>query len=141
MDKLDEYRSQLRDFPNLPGGTRFPSSRQECPECSRKALEDNWPPNYGGGGGSWGVGGTFKSHGSQKFVCVPCRIAFRVSFKETTTCTDDGTVLGKTEVKREVTVSETVPLVEMDGKLLTPHDVSREEYKDKHGEYRVEVYG
>jgi hypothetical protein len=44
-------------------------------------------------------------------------------------------------VEREVNYSETVPLVEKDGILLTPHDVSREKHKEEHGEYPVEVYG
>jgi len=129
---------KLKDWVNAEKvGTRFPPSRQLCPNCNQATLEDRWPPDYGGGSS----GGKFsKTWVSQKFVCVPCRIAFRVSYHETIEYVDDGTFLGNKKVDRTVTVLETVPLVEQDGCLLTPYDVGQEEYKREHGEYPSEAY-
>ncbi len=134
---------KLKDWDNADEtGTRFPKSKQLCPGCNQSCLMDTWPPDYGStngaimeGGGSWA-----KSTGSQKFVCVPCKIAFRVFYMEETRRIDDGTHRGKREVTREINVSETIPLVEKDGYLLTPHDVWIEEYKDEYGEYPTERY-
>jgi len=132
---MDEIK--LRDWENEDEvGTRFPVSQFECPECGEKALEDNWPPNYGGGSTCWleeedVIMGEFS--GSQKCVCTQCKIAFKIFLHEESK--------GGSVVKREVDCSEIVSLVEKDGCWLTPHDVWREEYKDEHGEYPKEIYG
>lgn len=130
---------KLKDWANADKvGTRFPPSKQLCPSCGQPALEDTWPPDYGGG--CVGPHGS-ESYGSMKFVCVPCRVAFRASYRERRRHVDDGTYWGKEEIEREVTLSETVPLVEMDGFLLTPHDVWREDVKKRTGKYPQEAYG
>ena len=134
---MDELK--LKNFTNW---NRFPISTQVCPECKQHALYDSWPPDYGGGADySGGAGAVSKSWGSSKFVCIPCKIAFRISFKKTTKHIDDGTFIGKSETETEISVSKTVPLVEKDGFLLTPHDVFMEEYKEKNGEYPQVAFG
>jgi len=130
---MDELK--LKNFSNWD---RFPESKQLCPECKQHALYDNWPPDYGGGSSG---GDISKSWGSSKFVCIRCKIAFRVSFKTTTRHTDDGTFAGRHETETEISISKTVPLVEKDGYLLTPHDVYREDYKEKNGEYPQIAFG
>lgn len=104
---------------------RFRCGDQLCPRCGKPALEDHWPPNY------WFL--FFEpgdergcERGSMKYVCVPCKTAFLVSY--------DG------PIPAERKVSEITPLIEKGGKLLTPHDVWTEKYKEEHGEYPQESY-
>lgn len=120
----------LRDWVNKDeAGTRFPPSRHKCPQCGGATLADNWPPNYGGGAsmylGDGNVVHTF--YGSQKCVCLVCKIAFVHSYRM-----DGGEYQGDAH--------NITPLVERDGFLLTPHDVWREDYKVEHGEYPREAY-
>lgn len=129
---------QLKDWENKEeAGTRFPPLSQVCPHCGEKLLEDTWPPNYcsgSGGGHGW------ESSGSVKAVCTQCKLFFLIYWKESHKHSDDGTLLGYDVVEREQEFVKELPLIERDGYWLTPHDVSREEYRDKHGEYRKEVY-
>ena len=131
---------ELNDWENADThGTRFPESRFKCPLCKQKALEDNWPPNYGSyAGTTGGQGGFTREESSQKCVCVPCRVAFRVGVRKVEEWNDEVQEMLVTE--NQEFYSETVPLVEKDGVLLTPHDVWREEYKEEHGEYPLEAY-
>jgi len=134
----DEMRALLQDYGNTEEvGTRFPlgvgydEKPILCPVCKQQALADNWPPNYWHSSGGWsGIEGE-ESHwyteGSIKCVCLPCKIAFRY-FQA-----GDGNTW-------ETRYSEQIPLVEKEGKWLTPHDVWREEYKQEHGEYPQEAY-
>lgn len=137
--KLNEYREKLADFKNAKTrGSRFFTSSYTCPECGHLALADNWPPNYGGGSGC----GTFQeSHGSQKCVCVPCKIAFRVSEVHKQKLVG----MSMVTVEHNVTYSENVPLVlgtvdRLKGKLLTPTDVSDEKYFKEHGKFPRVAY-
>ena len=123
----------LKEFSNT---RRFTPSGQECPSCSKKALRDNWPPNYSGGGFS--SDGTGYNVGTVKYVCTECKTAFaireRSDFSRDPLTRQSVTVEGRTTVY-------TQPLVEReDGVWLTPHDVTQEEYKKIHGHYREEVY-
>src|SRR3972149_1749330 len=68
---------------NLDGVVvRFHPSEYQCPQCKQNAIDDDWPPNYGGGrtmgGGSKGFSGIFRWGSSQKCVCLNCKIAFIV---------------------------------------------------------------
>lgn len=125
---------QLKEMGNWG---RFSRSLHHCPQCDKVALCDNWPPNYGGASGSISLsGGDFfssESGATIKHVCKSCRIAFVISTYEKTT---SGQV-----VETRADAHNIVPLVEQDGFWLTPHDVWREEYKQKHGEYPAESYG
>ena len=117
----------LKDWENAAEvRTRFPPSRHACPQCGGATLADNWPPNYGGG---MSGGGINKSWGSQKCICMACRIHFVHS---------ESTETGQSPQASDHAI---VPLVEHDGYLLTPHDVRREEEKERTGEYPVERYG
>ena len=129
---------KLKDWRNADkAGTRFPPSTQLCPKCNQPVLMDKLPPDYGGGMS----GNRFsESWGSQKFVCVSCQISFRVSYREKTQYIDDGTFMGNPKIDRQVTVSDSVPLIERAGYLLTPYDVDQEKYKAVHGYYRVDSY-
>lgn len=132
---------ELRDWTNVGTDdgkgrivtTRFPPSEFKCPDCQKPLLEDNWPPNYGGGsGGGGGMGGKWfwTSTSSQKCVCLSCKTAVRLTIKESS------------DTPRTVEFSARVPLVQHeDGTWLTPHDLWREEYKTEHGEYPREAYG
>ena len=119
----------LKDWVIRPGQrnyvSRFPQSEFPCPECRKYLLEDNWPPNYGGGSGG---GGQWQSHSSLKCVCLNCKICVRLFITEASNS------------PRQVKYSDTVALVQHGDVWLTPHDVFREEYKEKHGEYPEEVY-
>jgi len=121
---------KLKDWTNKDKvGTRFPQSQTKCPLCNQNALEDKWPPDYGSGA----TGGEFsRFEGSQKYICLNCKVAFRVSYKKET---KNGEI-----IVDETKYSETVPLIEQDGYLLTPHDVWRENYKKENGEYPKEIY-
>jgi len=133
---------KLKDWLNKDKvGTRFPKSSQLCPKCKQPTLEDTWPPNYCGGGTVFdGSNRQNISYGSKKFICLPCKISFVVSYSETTEYIDDGTFLGNRKTDRNLACSEPVALVERDGYLLTSHDVCREEYKQKHGDYPTDAY-
>ena len=131
-------KPKLKDWLNADEvGTRFPRSKQLCPKCGQPCQEDRWPPDYWT---STGDGTVFESSGSQKFVCTPCRIAFRVLEYKKRSHIDDGTFMGREDVYRKLTVSEITDLVEKDGFLLTPHDAWREEYRTQNGKYPVEAY-
>jgi len=127
---------KLRDWDSAEArGTRFPLSERACPECGEMMREDNWPPNYGGsssGGGFW------EESGSIKYVCISCRMTYRISYQRRGHYPPPQPLVIVDEEKE--VVSEGVPLVEHDGHLLTPHDVWREEYRTEHGEYPPEVY-
>ncbi len=110
------------------GYPRFRPSRYRCPRCNRLALEDNWPPNYGGSKGCFRDGALhFESGGTVKCVCVHCRVWFEVHWANI-----DGVETALPSVARE--------LVLHNGKLLTPHDVWRQKYFDEHGEWPREAY-
>lgn len=113
---------------------RFTPSKYQCPQCGQLVLNDNWPPDYWSGNGSFSMAGegVMEVKGSQKCVCLPCKIAFRVFIREVWR--------GDSVQNSEMGHSEIVPLVERDGFLLTPHDVWREGYKAEHGAYPQEVY-
>ena len=129
---------KLKEWENAAEGhRRFIESRQLCPHCQQPALEDNWPPNYGGGSSG---GGFSTMSGFQKFICVSCRIAFIISYMIKTEHIDDGTFMGHDKIEEKITVSEHVPLIEKDGYLLTPHDVWREKIKAETGHYPSEAY-
>lgn len=126
----------LKDWENASeAGTRFPPSKFHCPQCGKWALQDNWPPNYGGGSGYFDLatgGMVYESGGNIKCVCLDCRIAFVVHvFRRTQ---------GVQEIEAVETVHDVVPLVESGDYLLTPHDVYRENYKAEHGGYPGESY-
>jgi len=84
-----------------------------------------------------GVGSISETSGSVKCVCIPCRIAYRVSYQEKQELQEVGEF--KTQawitVEKKTEFSETVPLEERGGVLLTPADVRDEDYKEEHGEY------
>ncbi len=110
-------------------GWRWLKSDRLCDECGQRMIEDHWPPNYGGGSSD---GFESKYSYMVKFVCTNCKLHYsggiyeeRRDFKL---------------IKREEKINAPVPLVEMNGVWLTPHDVKREKYKEEHGEYPVEVY-
>ena len=129
--KLKEWENTNDDH------RRFTKSHQSCPQCGQLALEDHWPPSYGGGSS----GGLFsESSGFQRFVCVSCRVAFIVSYNIKTKQIDNGTFLGGIKTEETIKVSNIVSLIEKDGYLLTPHDVWREKVKEETGEYPREVY-
>jgi len=109
--------------------TRFPASDIDCPVCNNKVLMDNWPPNYFSGGLYYDSDGKMVSSGggTLKVVCAHCKTASLVVM---THKNDQWT---RQFVKTE-------PLVEMDGRWLTPYDVDQEEYKKEHGTYRRDVY-
>lgn len=108
---------------------RFRPSSCDCPDCSKPALEDAWPPNYGGGGGmsnySW-------YSGTVKYVCERCRIWFKMLHKNErrngVTIVDSREIIAKGD------------LVVMGGNLLTPYDVDQEAYKKEHGKYKTMQY-
>ena len=102
---------------------RFRWAGHNCPLCGQEALEDAWPPNYTG---CSFIGTVFREWGSVKCICVPCQVAFRVGWNG--------------DESAERTCSETVPLKEHAGKLLTLHDVYREDHRSEHGEYPREAY-
>jgi hypothetical protein len=118
----------LQDWTNADKvGTRFPPSKFQCPDCHHLLLEDNWPPNYGGGSAG---GSSWTTSYSQKCVCLPCKTAVRVSVRESS------------NAPKTIEFSERVPLVQhTDGTWLTPHDVRREQIKAELGEYPTESYG
>ena len=143
MERFDDFRELLMDWTNRDEvGTRFPSFRQPyglpekivCPVCyGSNLLSDDWPPNYGGGH----AGGGFSSMSAGfKIICVDCRVHIRGGFSvehENGVLVDSGVsyqdpVLLQTHERHP-------------GKLLTPHDISREEYFDEHGEYQRLAYG
>lgn len=129
-------KNDLLDWSNLAAaGTRFPESEYKCPKCGGETLEDIWPPNYGGMKGCFSVedgSSNFESSGSVKCICLNCALFFVVSYWEKT-------INGKT-VERKEAIHDETPLVELNGKYLTPHDVWRENYKEEHGEYPSEAY-
>jgi hypothetical protein len=135
---MEEHRALLRDFSNVEeAGTRFPESQGFdglpilCPKCQEPALEDRWPPNYHGSSYTISSDGTTfhgEAHGSWKCVCVSCRIAFRFWYQGDRN-------------KPETGYSDTEPLVEYEGKWLTPHDVWRQAYYQEYGEWPLEAYG
>ena len=131
-----KIKEQLLEWDSPSIGWRFQPSSYECPQCNKKALMDNWPPNYWGSNSYYGEDGNeYESYsmGGVKHVCLDCKIAFEIDHYEKLV---DGK---QTEFRNEIL--QITPLVKRgDGKLLTPHDVWREDYKDKHGEYPVEVY-
>lgn len=133
---------------------RFPKSHTPCPECGGETLRDEWPPNYGGGS----LNQYQSISGSNiKHICLHCRIHFMVHVYEhqsmdgnpitvelpdlfvitTKTLDANNRLLGVVGYS----ISSIRPLVERDGKLLTPHDVVRYEYHDKHGIWPIESYG
>ena len=117
-----EWLDQLIDFEN---GGRFRWAGVKCPLCGQEALADEWPPNYCGCAMriNYEKGtSSIREWGALKCVCVPCRVAFSIHWEES---------------RQDVKYSETVPLVEKNGKLLTPFDAWCEEYKEEHGEYPV----
>lgn len=121
---------KLKDWSNKDKvGTRFPQSDTKCPLCKKNTLGDLWPPNYGSCSSAFD---NVHVETSQKFVCVDCKIAFRVFYKKE--IKDDKVIIDETKY------SEVIPLVEQDGYLLTPHDVYRENYKKENGEYPSESY-
>ncbi len=131
-------RAELQDWTNVGTGdgkvaTRFPPSDFKCPDCQQTLLQDNWPPNYGGGSASGGgLGGRsyWTSSRSQKCVCLRCKTAVCLTIRESS------------DNPRTVEFSERVPLVQSEhGVWLTPHDVWREKYKAQNGEYPSESYG
>src|SRR3990167_10589468 len=116
---------KLKDWANATeGGTRFPPSKFNCPQCGRRALQDDWPPNYVGGAGSFDLATgeiMYESGGNIKCVCLDCRIAFVIhEFRRTQ---------GAREITANETVHDILPLVESGDYLLTPHDVYLEQYK------------
>lgn len=119
--------STLIEFTNA---RRFLPSRHRCPQCGGATLEEHFPPSYGGGTYS-----TTRSEwdSSQKLVCLACRIHFvRYEYHRRET--------GAADID-DVRMMNIVPLVERDGKLLTPHDVRCYAYYDKHGVFPVSEYG
>jgi len=130
---------RLKEFAYSDTGPRFRKPiwlDVKCPQCGAEVLEDTSPPNYWQGETTTENGiyiDVSFSLGGIKYVCERCRIAFKVGYYRKTM---DGTLV---EEKKES--YDIVPLVEKDGWLLTPHDVWREKYKQKHGQYPHEVYG
>lgn len=125
MAKLKENKGNYK---------RFRPCRHNCPDCGKPALEDAWPPNYFGGSGWTSADGVCRgeSSGQVKCVCEKCRIWFVVLVKEQYI---------RTSINRTEEIINRGELVEKDDILLTPHDVSQEEYKEKHGHYQRLVYG
>jgi len=121
---------KLKDWNNKDKvGTRFPPSTQICPRCKQPVLRDTWPPDSTGGGmGTCKPDGSshYEGSGSAKFVCLSCKIAFKVSYTDVT--------------ERKTVVSGPVDLVEKDGYLLTPYDVWREKVKEETGQYPQGTY-
>ena len=118
----------LREFAN---GGRFNRSVFKCPQCGGETLQDDWPPNYTHGSGS---SDHYESWGHVKCVCLSCRIAFVMDYSNKWSNDID-------QREHLEQAHNIAPLIERDGVLLTPHDVKREEYKEKHGEYPRESYG
>ena len=144
-DEYNSFRDLLKDWTNRDKyGTRFPlaEAKFSCPICHGRVLEDNWPPNYGGGSSG---GKYFKSGYGMKCICPKDRVFFRASYYEEGEYIDNANSRGQKFTHRGVSYDEPVPLVEMEingvMKLLTPHDVSNEKYKQEHGEYPIESYG
>jgi len=106
-----------------------------CPHCEEQMYLDNWPPNYWGGSSSiFEEPGKYisKDSGRNKYVCVNCcREVHIFMWREGKD--------GVTTHGEEIIYNE--PLVERNGKLLTKHDVWREDYREEHGEYPREAYG
>lgn len=105
-----------------------PTRRHVCPRCGGPVLQDNWPPNTSGGNMDT-VG--IQAHGSVKYVCQACRIAFRVKWTHR---------FEQGQAQDGFAVTGITTLVERDGYLLTPHDVKRFKYFDSHGVWPTEVY-
>lgn len=125
-------KNRLRNFENFE---RFPESQYHCPQCGTRALEDNWPPNYGSSRSAADAG--WVEQLSQKCVCLTCKAAFRVGHYRERKLENMQVV----DSNEKITFSELIPLVELNGKWLTPHDVDDEEYKKKHGHYPKVAYG
>jgi rubredoxin len=115
----------------MAGRTRFPISDQACPVCFKKALFDQWPPNYGSGG--MAGDGTGWSQQYQKYVCPECAIAFEISENVTFQKFPAEPISSRK-------LLYTKPLIEVDGVWMTPHDMKQEDYKKLHGHYYEEAY-
>lgn len=131
---IDEQRALLLDWANADEvGTRFPRSIYDCPQCKGATLRDDWPPNYGGGSTAMSTDSFIsKSGGTIKHVCLNCKVAFSVSWWRN---------IENNKRDEGHSYHDIEPLVEMNGKWLTPNDVYKEEYKKEHGKYPVEAYG
>lgn len=112
----------------------------ECPQCNRKGniLIDNWPPNYGSGSLTVGVGQS-RSVDQQtvKYICCDCQTAFTQHRKQIIEYRNGTLALDMVETH---TVSKT-PMRQMpDGVWLTPHDVVMEIHFLQKGFYPMEAY-
>lgn len=135
----------MAELKNWSNANRFLESRFECPQCGEGALEDAWPPNYWGGNSSFGPedeGGESENFtmSGMKHICEKCKISFEVHYYEKTRYEVKGHLSGWKPIETKMDYAKIAPLEERDGFLLTPHDVWQEEYKEKHGEYKTEVY-
>lgn len=114
-------------------GVKLTREEVNCPHCGMLMLLDNWPPNYWGGTSATSEGHTVhEDQGTNKYVCIRCCREIHIW---TWRKTEDGII-----TEREETVYDE-PLAVKGGKLLTKHDVWREDYRKEHGEYPREAYG
>ena len=74
---------------------------------------------------------TGRCGGTIKHVCETCLITFTVNWYD---------VNNGGKAKNGHDIMDIQPLVERDGKYLTPYDVHREQYKEEHGTYGNDTY-
>lgn len=131
---------------------RFEESEFPCPQCGSPALRDEFPPNYWSMSGSWD--GSWHTDGNQKYVCLHCAISFVDHYVDDCRYADThvldtskGHVTGfpvnpvKQIINEIHEIEDVIPLVERDGKFLTPHDVWRDDYEREHGEKPLDAWG
>jgi len=109
--------------------------RQEflCPQCGGETLEEWIPPNYFQGELRFN-NETYiaENKGIVKCVCLRCKIALAFAVY---TRRENGVIVVNIHEPGNVS-----PLVERDGKWLTPVNVRRYQYFDEHGTFREEAY-
>lgn len=131
FDRLRHFTNWDRFIP----GIKFSGEEANCPHCQMLMLEDRWPPNYCGGNSFYVEGGSWihEDDGTIKYICLDCKQEIHIyQYRK---------MIGGEVIEKMERVVYDMPLTERNDKLLTKHDVWREDYYEEHGEYPKESYG